>query len=256
MGLVVPTGATRRFDCPECGGGNTLSVTVSAGTRLWNCYKAGCGVKGTTSSELSFKDIGTLLNGYSDTPDACVDSIDWSRFTGINEKPVALKELMRYPAAYQAWQQGLVELKYDPKENRLVFVYGTVDSGIGAAGRALTYAIKPKWKRYDKLPIPAIYGRLGGLGCIVEDAISAAAVASTGYTGIALLGTSLHSGFTAWGTKFDKIIVALDEDATIKASRMVQLIEFWKPAVLLPLKRDLKYLTKEAILALIHDRTN
>lgn len=256
LALEVPSGTTKRFDCPVCGGGNTLSVTVSTGTKLWNCYKAGCTVKGTEGGSLSLNDLDRLLAGGGDLRSWDVPEYDLARFTRIDEKPLALKELMKYPAAYEAWQTGLVELRYDPKEHRLVFIYGDVDSGIGAAGRALRYDIKPKWKRYDKLSFPAIYGRHGGVGLVVEDAISAASVAYAGYTGIALLGTSLQSGFTTWGNKFDKIIVALDEDATIKASHMVQLMQFWKPAMLLPLKRDLKYLTKEAIVALINDRTN
>jgi hypothetical protein len=111
---------------------------------------------------------------------------------------------------------------------------------VGLCGRVLNREALPKWRRYDKHHIPCIYGGNSSYGVLVEDAISAASVAATGeYAGCALLGTSLSSGFTSWA-KFDRIIVALDKDASAKALAMQRKLSWFKPTSVCLLDKDLK----------------
>jgi hypothetical protein len=81
----------------------------------------------------------------------------------------------------------------------------------------------------------------------VEDAVSAAAVAATGeYAGVALLGTSLSSGFTGW-SKFNKMIVALDKDASLKALEMQRMLSWYTSTQVCLLDKDLKVYPVEEI---------
>lgn len=168
-------------------------------------------------------------------------------FTSVAKSSYAYRWLERYPASLVAVNTGIVEVRYDPKQNRLVFMYRVV-SGYGCAGRSLSKGVSPKWYRYDKYSLPAMYcDGVSKTGVLVEDAVSAAAVAATGeYAGIALLGTNLSSGFTQWAN-FSKMIVALDKDASLKALNMQRSLSWFKPTSVCLLDKDLKCYNIEEI---------
>jgi len=44
--LKVPEGISNRYNCPFCGGYNTLGVSNINGTLEWNCFRASCDAKG------------------------------------------------------------------------------------------------------------------------------------------------------------------------------------------------------------------
>lgn len=253
--LEVPSGSKKRFDCPECGGNKTLSVTNAVGKRMFNCYKAGCGFKGVIDGSISCTDIHAFKRGSGST--------DYSRnykigvlhsndldakakgFVRLDPASPAGRYLARYRLCALSVAQGLLEAKYDVRENRLVFIDST---GGVAAGRTLSKGVLPKWKRYDADTMPFCIGNRGGVCVLVEDIISGASLVCTGrHTGIALLGTSLLPGFSSWLQPFESVIVALDKDASGKALKMQAQLQWYKPTRVVLLERDLKYLTKEEI---------
>lgn len=213
------------------------------GVRVFNCYKASCAVHGATQSgAASVSDILSFLSPdssrYQFTPPSYLTSWDSNNY--------AYNWLKRYPAAFMAVERGLVDALYDPKEHRLCFAY-SLQGLAGLCGRGLKKGAVPKWRRYDKYPIPCVYGSFHNTGVLVEDAVSAAAVTATGeYSGIALLGTSISSGFTGW-SKYNRMIVALDKDASSKAIAMQRMLSWFKPTDVCLLDKDLKCYTIEEI---------
>ena len=51
----------RRTDCPVCGGKNTFTATNRAGDVLYNCYKAGCSVRGAHQTKLTVDQVVNRL---------------------------------------------------------------------------------------------------------------------------------------------------------------------------------------------------
>ena len=60
--LDIPTGETRRMDCPNCNGYKTFTVTNNMGALLWNCYKVSCSISGKKRVHLSIDDIKHTFN--------------------------------------------------------------------------------------------------------------------------------------------------------------------------------------------------
>lgn len=213
------------------------------GNRIFNCYKASCDVHGATQSGAAT--VSDLLSFLRPKPSSY--TFDYPGYlTTWDNAPHARRWLERYPASFLAVNKGLVDVKYDPKEDRLCFAFALLGR-YGLAGRAIKRGATPKWRRYDKYPMPCIYGSVAPIGVLVEDAVSASAVAATGdYAGIALLGTSISSGFTSW-CNFSRMIVALDKDASAKALAMQRELSWYKPTDVCLLDKDLKcYSVEEA----------
>ena len=111
-------------------------------------------------------------------------------------------------------------------------------------GRALDGAI-PKWYRYSGVAsyYKRCIGKPNGIYVIVEDVISAITVAKLGFTGMAILGTSLSVAHMEQLGNYSQVIVALDPDAAHKTLRFRQEIEAWTGAttIALRLDDDIKY---------------
>ena len=78
----------------------------------------------------------------------------------------------------------------------------------------------------------------------MEDCASACSVSDT-YTGIALLGTNLLDTHLPILKNYDKILVALDKDATVKALQLVRKLQSHVPTSLVVLNKDLKDMTND-----------
>jgi len=110
-----------------------------------------------------------------------------------------------------------------------------------ATGRTLNKIVTPKWKRYGASGLPFVVGE-GSVAVVVEDAISASVCASEGYVGVALLGTNLMESHALALLKYDKVIVALDPDASMKSlAHVKELRRHIRKAVALKLDDDIKY---------------
>jgi len=113
---------------------------------------------------------------------------------------------------------------------------------VDGAGRSLTGA-RPKWYRYGNYRGGFKIGTSDTL-MIVEDIPSAISI-SDWVTGYALLGTSLREEHINLASKYSKVVVALDRDATDKALTMMRTLNNIVPTGILMLDKDLKTLGDE-----------
>jgi len=91
---------------------------------------------------------------------------------------------------------------------------------------------------------------------VVEDCPSACAVSSL-YTGLALLGTSLpNSILSIIKSRWSRVIICLDKDATDKALKLVDKLGFYVNTDMKMLERDLKYENKDNIIKLFKSNSS
>jgi hypothetical protein len=232
--LDLGEGDTVRGDCPDCGGKNTFTANKSGGAVLYNCYKLGCKISGVHTVGMTAADIQARMQEVE------------------QDKPKPKAEIMELPEyvvrsgsgldafrdKWDLWDQGLM---YDLKDRRAVFPIFIDNVLIDAVGRALAGA-EPKWLRYTGKANYFIAGT-GNTAVVVEDVISAITVAKLGFTGMAILGTSLSVAHMEQLGNYSQVIVALDPDAAHKTLRFRQEIEAWTgtSTIALRLDDDIKY---------------
>jgi hypothetical protein len=244
--LSLNEGTSKRLDCPECGGSNTLSVSMELGSLKWLCFKAGCGVKGVEKAHRSSEAIRDALTAHRNTSPKPFDVPDY--FTSI----LSDEEAMRYVEAMHsmtAYTYGLVDIRFDPKRRRVVYMIYAQGQIVDAVGRALDKHVKPKWLRYANSGHPLIVGN-HDTAAIVEDAPSACAV-SASVTGVSLLGTSVQQSHLSELKRFKKVLICLDKDATKKSLEIHKKLSYFVDAAVRPLEDDLKYLSPEEVRAVL-----
>lgn len=248
--VELPNGRSKRFDCPSCGGTNSFSVTNRGGSLAYHCFKSSCNVAGVR--QLDGQSTKTLLEGYNRVEKRKPFTVP-DTFLPTESSDSCIRYLSKYPAAYLAFKRLGDITRFDVKENRLVYlVRDSKNNFVDAVGRSLNRAHTPKWKRYGSTSIPFSVGPSGASTCVLcEDAISASVVGLVGFTGAALMGTSLHAGFTTWMDVFDRAVVALDADASVKALSIAQQLNFYLPTKVLLLTRDLKMYTVQELKTLL-----
>jgi DNA primase len=135
------------------------------------------------------------------------------------------------------------DIYYDVRHKRLVYaIHDSNGKLVDGAGRTLIGA-RPKWYRYGNYRGGFRIGT-SDIAFVVEDIPSAISI-SDWCTGYALLGTSLREEHIAELTKFEKVVVALDKDATDKALTMMRSLHNIVPTGMLILDKDLKTLGDE-----------
>lgn len=244
--LNLAVGTTYRGDCPVCKRHNTFTARNENGTILYNCYANSCNIHGAAGIGLSVDDIRALIaKRLSDTgTDA------------VARKPFAFPEYIVYDdeeTALYAGEYGLdykhLDLRFDVSERRVVFPIRHCGIVVDAIGRSLV-GQDPKWRRYGEARTAYVTGKKD-IALVVEDAVSAAVAETIGFTGFALLGTSLLEEHAEMLHGYDKVIVALDPDAGRKTleitrdlkSRGIKALAFY-------LRDDLKYRNEEDVLLL------
>jgi len=236
--IKLSEGQTRRINCPFCGGQNTFSISRHAGSRVWNCYKASCGIRGGKDTEQSLNTIRERLKRSSS---------EEPTFDPLPEhlsRPQAHKRVMEYLEAVgslEAFEAGLVDIKFSPQENRVLFL---MNAGSGAVGRALDRR-KPKWKVFgDSRGLLSV--GVGTTAVLVEDAASACSMGVfSECSGCALLGTSVTLSQKRQLMSYEKVIIALDKDASRKALELQRQLEGRVLTRVVYLEDDLKYLTRQ-----------
>ena len=247
--IKLSDGQTRRMNCPFCGGTGTFSISRKDGARVWNCYKASCGVRGGTGTDMTIDGIRNRLSG--DTTqiknyDPIPEHLSMPR---SHDKVIAY---LRSVGSLEAFEKGLVDVRFSPQQNRVLFF---MNDRQGAVGRALDKR-KPKWRVYGSTEGLFKVGS-GRTAIVVEDAASACSVGVfTHCSGCALLGTSLSSLQKQQLITFDEVVIALDADASRKAIRLQGRLEGRVNTRVVYLSEDLKYLTKlEIERAIGHEST-
>ena len=256
-GLGVKDSETQRVSCPVCGGYNTFTVTRQGGQVLYNCYKASCGAKGNAGVRRSLAAIRESLSTPRNVrtkqePECHVPFVIPDTLTLVDTNYTCLQyieDMNVQPAIDDKYAYVL----YDIKENRCVFLITDDNKNVvGAVGRALRKGVVPKWKRYDKRKdLMFVCGPKQGTAVVVEDCASACTVYAAGYTGVALLGTTLSAGHVYQLREFSKVIIALDPDASKKSIQMKKMLDAHVPTEVMFLTDDLKYFTPECVKSLI-----
>lgn len=232
--LDLGEGDTVRGDCPDCGGKNTFTANKSGGAVLYNCYKLGCKISGVHTVGMTAADIQARMQEVEqDKPKPKVEIMELPEYVVRSGSG-----LDAFRDKWDLWDQGLM---YDLKDRRAVFPIFINNVLIDAVGRALAGA-EPKWLRYTGKANYFI-GGTGKTVVVVEDVISAITVAKLGFTGMAILGTSLSVAHMEQLGNYSQVIVALDPDAAHKTLRFRQEIEAWTgtSTIALRLDDDIKY---------------
>lgn len=257
--LDLKQGQHYRGDCPLCGGDNTFSASYELGTLLYHCFRASCTLSGSINKEMTNEDIISSLDvGSADASSHYVKPyVIPDHFVKIGERKECI-EYLRRNHCLSAYYAGRADIRYDPKQNRVVFLIKEGDVCYDAVGRSLDRHTLPKWFRYGTSTIYyrcsggksdnfVCCGRRSVVAILVEDCASACAVSCV-VDGIALLGSQLGSSSITNLLKYDEIIVALDKDAGDKSFNIQRYLSFYcKSVKILLLERDLKYLNEEEI---------
>ena len=219
-------GDTKRMNCPSCNGYKTFSITNNNGKIVWNCFKASCNLKGAKSIHLTTDDIRKYMQSR----------IQKEKKFVLPEYVVPIKK-NNFCLKYYGIQS--CDVLYDVKENRVVFPIkhdGEIVDAVGKAEKRL-----PKWKRYGNSSVPYSKGE-GNIAVVVEDCISDYVVSIYECVGVALLGTSLSDGHREFLLNYEKVIIALDPDASKKTLAIAkELRGYIKDVKVLKLTDDLKY---------------
>ena len=230
--LDLGEGDTVRGYCPDCGGKNTFTASKTGGAVVYNCYKLGCKIQGIQTVGMTAADIEARMRDVP-KPKPKLEAMNIPEHivrsgTGLDE----------FKDKWNLWDQGLM---YDLKDNRVVFPIFYKGIMLDAVGRSLSGA-DPKWLRYTGKANYFSAGT-GNTVVVVEDVISAITVAKLGFTGMAILGTSLSVAHMEQLGDYSQVIVALDPDAAHKTLKYRREIEEWTgvTTIALRLDDDIKY---------------
>jgi|TARA_R110000803_G_scaffold199351_1_gene263365 hypothetical protein len=232
--LDLAEGDTVRCSCPDCGGINTFTASKLEGAVMYNCYKLGCKIQGIHTVGMTAADIQARIKNIP-KPKPKVEAMVIPQHVVLYGGDGILDD---FKDKWDLWDQGLM---FDLKDSRAVFPIFYKGIMIDAVGRALRGA-NPKWLRYSGKANFFIAGTSNTI-VVVEDVISAITVAKLGFTGMAILGTSLGDAHMSQLGNYNSIIVALDPDAAHKTLKYRQEIELWTGVrtIALRLDDDIKY---------------
>lgn len=253
-------GAERgRYDCPVCGKRNTLSVSRQGGVLLYHCFRSSCELHGKVETGLPSPEyLAKVLAARKAQPFSIPDYF---------QHPYAAEAAVDFVVDYQLDRlmvEHRLSLRYDPREHRLVFLIPDAASQdmrkgpqwpVDAVGRTLNKSyIDRKWKMYGTGEHPFLIRSRDGKGdtlVLVEDAVSAAKVSYVAPC-LALLGTNISHHHIPVLVRYDQAILALDEDATSKAVKYLDVLSgLVNRARVVMLSRDLKEERVEDIPAVI-----
>lgn len=241
-GYRIREGDNKTFDCPFCGASKKFTVGMKDGTLLWNCYKASCPVTGSYRGERSWTAIKNRLTAKTAAVQRKRRVPVPAFLTGVEGHEEAVRYLDSVNAL-EALRTHLADILYSPVDNRVLFM---MNGRTGAVGRALDSSL-PKWKAYGETDGIFSCGR-GPTAVVVEDAASACAVGILPeYTGVALLGTSASGAQRIQLKRYERAIIALDNDASKKAIALAQSVGGLVPVTVRFLLDDLKWLKPEDI---------
>ena len=238
--IILAEGDRHTADCPFCGGKNKFTLDKFDGKLIWNCYRASCGVKGAYTGKRDINAAKSYLEGNATQRfKAKYKEIPALTTRVTNHDPAV--SYLKHVNSYDAYLRGDIKIRYAPVEDRVLF-YNS--DGTGAVGRSLR-PVRAKWWSFGDLT-EGIHVGTGKHAVLVEDVASACSVSSvTGYVGVALLGTNITKSITKTLSKYQKVTLVLDNDASLKAISLARKLNMQCNVRFTRL--DLKYLTAQAI---------
>lgn len=256
-----------RIDCPNCGGSNCFTASKVDGQIVYNCYRVSCGFKGRIDYEVSIDELRNIssnthsnFNVHIYIPSNMLVSNTFSvpeYFTSPLQNTSCYALLNRYNLI-DFYSKHVDRIRYDPKQHRCVFILKHEGKVLGATGRSLSFGNIPRWLVYERLmDCPFIISRESNstkqairecfsTAIIVEDAISVS-VASAISSSIGLLGSNVSDGTIPYLLKYDRLFIALDDDATDKSLKLQKQLSYYKPTQIITLRKDLKYFSKDEL---------
>ncbi len=219
-----------RLSCPKCGRDNSVAVYTTGLEENHYCFGANCNYRKYNKYELDSVYFDTLqYRGVQKT-------FDKSNLIEARSIPEALKYIQQYGIG-----GANTNIKYNINDQRIVFNYKDL-----YIGRCLIFGVLPKWYNYTNTDTPFkvqknLTERTNAV-ILVEDCTSACKASSV-LDAIALLGTTLKTEYIEEVLQYEKIYIALDEDATNKAIKIYDTLILLRECRIIPLKKDIKYLS-------------
>lgn len=202
--ITIREGERRIITCPICHGVKKMSLSKRDGQLMWNCFRASCSAKGIHSVGRSLQSTKDYISNKSSKKSISrpVPFI----ITNVNNHASAV-EYLKSNNSWEAYQNNLIDVKYDPASNRILFCHEE-----GAVGRLLS-GRGPKWLSYGSIECGIAVGE-GKTVVLVEDVASACSVSRLpGHTGLAMLGTKISNNIKKTLSKYNKVYLVLDKDA-------------------------------------------
>jgi len=229
-----------RGDCHDCGGVNSLSISCDQGDLKWLCFKAHCKNRGNGNVRRTVEEITNAILGRKKEVDSDIRFDVPSYFTSMYSSDKCVRFFKRYHALSLS-EQGRIKLRYDPRQNRAVFLICREGRVVDATGRALGKS-NTKWYRYNGSGQSFILNHPSpSVPIVVVEDIPSACVCSSEYSAIALMGTSLSDLDLRDLMTYNKVIVALDPDAYSKGVEIARRLSPFTDARAVLIPDDLKY---------------
>jgi hypothetical protein len=207
--IPIREGDTKVITCPFCYQAKKLALSKIDGKLMWHCYRASCSAKGIHTGKRSIDAVKSYLANDINKKASFKKPLPSMTTSVLNHQP-AIDYLEANNSMY-AYENGLVDVRYAPAEDRVMFC-----SGEGAVGRSLK-SYGPKWITYGAIPDGIHVGK-GDTAVLVEDAPSACSVSRIdGLVGVALLGTNFTNYHKKAISKYTQSFLVLDKDAALKA---------------------------------------
>lgn len=243
--------------CPFCRGGRTgegsLSITkLQAGAALYVCHRAACGRAGRVGENYGAHQASPVKLEF--TPRLYDSSGDVDVYRG--SEPTEWLGRFGIDSA-----EGAVPCRWNPANHRTVWeIRSSLGTLRGYELRAYRDEDRPKTLHYRHTPEPWV-GWFGAnsdgrhVVVAVEDLVSAYKVSMAGYRSASLMGTNLNLDKLLDLLRVsDRIVLALDRDATDTAKKYAQRYALLAPEmVVLSLQRDLKYEDTTTIRKMVED---
>jgi len=246
-GLSIPPDTEMRMDCPFCNNKHTFTVNTTDSSIGWYCFHASCTAKGRKQGEKNMSYVNTTFKQKDESSDTEFYLPDSFKSVHSNDKAMMY---LHKNNCWEAWSWGRADIKYDVKQDRVVFLIRNEHKAhehVGAIGRALSSATYPKWYMYANKDVPFICGVCDD-AVIVEDCASACAVSNI-LTGVSIMGTSLKQSHKKFLNSYKNLYVALDRDATTKSFEIASELRLggFENVHVKTLTDDLKYFNTEEI---------
>lgn len=251
----VAPGTSDRFDCPACGGKNSLVINKFLGRGYYKCWKASCKLRKSFAMKMSNSELKTHLEAQTEEVAPFVLPMYWVR--GIASRKCF--QMLLNGNALETYTNSMFKIAYDPRLDRLCFlITDEQDRIVGATGRACSGQLPKAWNYPGSAKVPFTCGT-GSMAVLVEDALSACSIARfPEYTGIAMMGTELKVDYLQYlKKKFKTIVIAHDKDALIKSIRLRFHVKFhMNEVVIWKLNKDLKNMNKQDIVLFLSNSNN
>ena len=239
--LTLQPNGRLRMDCPSCQKKNTLSVSDDGYRRMYNCFSANCDVKGVTNNRLTATNSRVVFEKKS-KPSVTVKSTEFqlpTTFVPLSRSQKAV-DYVRSVNSYQAYLDNYVDIMYDVRFDRAVFLIKEKGRVVDAVGKSLSNQ-KPKWYKYGSTNFGFVIDRGFCSIFVVEDCPSAISICSHTSV-IALLGTNLLPQHINTIKNYKKVVVALDKDATSTSCKLARKLSQYVDTTVAFLSNDLKNL--------------